>query len=91
MGSVDPIVSVQNPGKNIAVTLRTSVESIADTYQQKSRAKGGLGAQMAKVAALIQSQLQFWIKYCSEFSSLQPNNGILKPTDLFTDTVAILS
>ena len=90
MGSVDPIVSVQNPGKNIAVTLRTSVESIADTYQQKSRAKGGLGAQMAKVAALIQSQLQFWIKY-SEFSSLQSNKGILKPTDLFTDTAAILS
>ena len=53
MGSVDPIVSVQNPGKNTAVTLR-SVESIADTYQQKSRAKGGLGALMAKVAALIQ-------------------------------------
>ena len=54
MGSVDPIVSVQNPGKNTAVTLRTSVESIADTYQQKSQAKGGLGALMAKVAALIQ-------------------------------------
>ena len=54
MGSVDPIVSVQNPGKNTAVTLRTSVESIADTYQQKSCAKGGLGALMAKVAALIQ-------------------------------------
>ena len=91
MGSVDLIVSVQNPGKNTAVTLRTSVESIADTYQQKSRAKGGLGALMAKVAALIQWQLQFWIKCCSEFSSLQPNNGILKPTELFTDTAAILS
>ena len=91
MGSVDPIVSVQNPGKNTAVTLRTSVESIADNYQQKSCAKGWLGALMAKVAALIQSQLKFGIKYCSEFSSLQPNNGILKPKELFTGTAAILS
>ena len=60
MGPVDPSVSVENPGKNIAVTLRTSVESIADTHQKTSRGKGGLGAQMAKATALIQSQLQLF-------------------------------
>ena len=91
MGPVDPSVSVENPGKNTAVTLRTSVESIADTHQKTSRGKGGLGAQMAKATALIQSQLQFWIKYCSEFSSLQLKNGILKPSDLLIDTAALLS
>ena len=91
LGPVDPSVSVENPGKNTAVTLRTSVESTADTYQETSRGKGGLGAQMAKATAPIQSQLEFWIKYCSEFSSLQPKNGILKPSDLFTDMTALLS
>ena len=59
MGPVDPSVSVENPGKNTAVTLRTSVESIADTYQKTSQGKGGLGVQMAKATALIQSQPQF--------------------------------
>ena len=59
MGPVDPSVSVENPGKNTAVTLKTSVESTAGTYQETSRGKRGLGAQMAKVTALIQSQLKF--------------------------------
>ena len=56
VGPVNP--SVENPGKNTAVTLRTSVESTADTYQEASRGKGGVGAQTAKATALIQSQLK---------------------------------
>ena len=41
MGPVDPSVSVENPGKNTAVTLRISVESIADTYQKTSEGREG--------------------------------------------------
>ena len=33
------------------ITLRTSVEKSADTYQKTSKGKGGLGTKTAKVTA----------------------------------------